>query len=115
MDPCSSAGRVAKGLEGTRLDTVAWVSGSSWASDPSHQGRNRCSEEVLLVGPPEVRLEWVALEMVLRVLAASVALGAVAPTALLARLWCTSVAAGEQLKRGDEGSMEHYWGLRSSA
>jgi len=41
---------------------------------------------VLLAGPQEVRLEQVALEMVPRVLAASVESGAVAPTALLARL-----------------------------
>jgi len=38
------------GPEGNRLDMVAWVPGSSWASDPSHQGCNRCSEEVLLAG-----------------------------------------------------------------
>ena len=62
-----------------------------------------------------MRLEWVALEMVLRVLAAPAALGVVALTALLARLGCTLVAAEGWPKRGDEGLMEHYWGSRLSA
>src|SRR5882724_6008798 len=115
MDLCSSAGRVATGPEGNRLDMVARVPGSSWASDPSHQGRNRHSEVVLLVGQTGVRLEQVAWEMVPRVLAAPAALGAVAPTALLARPGCMSVAAVGQLKGDDEGSTENRYGLRSSA
>src|SRR5882724_5657395 len=115
MDPCSSAGRVATGPEGNRLDMVAQVPGSSWASDPSHQGRNRCSEEVLLAGKTGVRLERVAWEMVPRVLAVPAASGAVAPTAPLARLGCTSVAAVGQLKGDDEGLTENRYGLRSSA
>src|SRR5882724_2576955 len=94
---------------------VAWVPGSSWASDPSHQGRNRHSEVVLLAGQKGVRLEQVAWEMVPRVLAAPAASGAVAPTALLARLGHTSVTAGGRLKGGDEGSMENCYWLRSSA
>src|SRR5882724_4464693 len=114
MDLCSSADRVATGPEGNRLDTVAQVPGSSWASDPSRQGRNRCSEEVLLVGQPGVQLEWVAWEMVPRVLAVPAASGAVAPTAPLARLGCTSVTAGGVPKGDDEGSMENHYG-RSSA
>src|SRR5882724_7958221 len=115
MDLCSSAGRVATGPEGNRLDTVVRVLGSSWASDPSRQGRNRRSEVVLLAGQMGVRLEWVAWEMVPRVLAAPAASGAVALTALLARLGCTSVAAGGRLKGGDEGLMENCYWLRSSA
>src|SRR5882724_8095586 len=115
MDLCGSAGRVATGLEGNRLDTVAWVPGSSWASDPSLQGRNRRSEVVLLAGQMGVRLEQVAWEMVPRVLAAPAASGAVAPMVLLARLGCTSVAAGWRLKGGDEGSTENCYGSRSSA
>src|SRR5882724_8207087 len=109
MDLCSSAGRVATGPEGNRLDTVARVPGSSWALDPSRQGHNRRSEVVLLTGQKGVRLEQVAREMVLRVLAAPAASGAVAPTALLARLGCTSVAAGGRPKGGDEGSTEYCY------
>jgi len=52
------------------------------------------SEVVLLVGQMGVQLEQVAWEMVPRVLAVPAASGAVAPTALLARLGCTLVAAG---------------------
>ena len=48
-----------------------------------------------------------APDMVPGVLAALVASGAVALTALLARLGCTSVAAEGWLKSGDGGSMEH--------
>src|SRR5882724_289655 len=107
MDTCSSAGRVATGPGGNRLDMVARVAGSSWASDPSRQGHNRCFEVVPLVGQQGVRLERVALDMVPGVLAALVASGAVALTALLARLGCTSVAAEGWLKSGDGGSMEH--------
>src|SRR5882724_8577920 len=113
MDLCSSADRVAMGPEGNQLDTVARVLGSSWASDPSRQGHNRCSEEVLLAGQTGVRLERVALEMVLRVLAVPAASGAVAPTAPLARLGCTSAAAGGRPKGDDEGSMENCYGSRS--
>src|SRR5882724_8106024 len=115
MGLCSSAGRVAMGPEGNRLDMVARVPGSSWASDPSCQGRNRRSEMVLLAGQTGVRLEQVAWEMVPRVLAAPAALGAVAPTALLARLGCTSVAAARRPKGGNEGSTENCYGSRSSA
>src|SRR5882724_5025899 len=79
MDPYSSAGRVAMGLKGNRLDTVAQVPGSSWASDPSHQGRNQRSEVVLLVGKTGVRLERVAWEMVPRVLAVPAASGGGGP------------------------------------
>src|SRR5882724_11033583 len=104
MDLCSSAGRVATGPGGNRLDMVARVPGSSWASDPSRQGHNRCSEVVLLVGQQGARLERVAPDMVPGVLAALVA---VALTALLARLGCTSVAAEGRPKSGDEGLMGH--------
>src|SRR5882724_3518989 len=115
MDLCSSADRVATGPEGNRLDMVARVPGSSWASDPSCQGRTQCSEGVLLVGKTGVRLEWVAWEMVPRELAMPAALGAVAPTVPLARLGCTSVTAGGRPKEDDEGSMENCYGSRSSA
>src|SRR5882724_11006644 len=94
---------------------VVRVPGSSWASDPSHQGRNRCSEEVLLVGQTGVRLEQVAWEMVPRVLAVPAASGAVAPTVLLARPGCTSVAAVGQPKGDDKGLTENCYGSRSSA
>jgi len=80
---------------------------SNWELGPSHQGHNQSAVVVPLVGQPGVRLEWVVLEMVLRVLAESVALGVVAPTALLARLGCMSVTAGVWPKRGDEGQMGH--------
>ena len=89
------------------MGTVAWVLGSSWASDPSCQGHNRRSEVVPLVGKQGARLERVALDMVPGVLAALVASGAVALTALLARLGCTSVAAEGRPESGDEGLMEH--------
>src|SRR5882724_5016242 len=107
MDPCSSAGRVATGPGGNQLDTVARGPGSSWASDPSRQGHNRRSEVVPLAGKLGARLEWVAPDMVPGVLAALVASGAVALTALLARLGCTSVAAEGRPESGDEGLMEH--------
>src|SRR5882724_3593108 len=107
MDLCSSAGRVATGPGGNRLDTVARVPGSSWASDPSRQGHNRCSEVVLMVGQQGVRLECVAPDMVPGVLAALVASGAVALTALLARLGWMLVAAEGRPESGDEGLMGH--------
>src|SRR5882724_809152 len=107
MDLCSSAGRVAMGLGGNRLDTLARVPGSSWASDPSRQGHNRRSEVVPLVGQLGARLERVAPDMVPGVLAALVASGVVALTALLARLGCMSVAAEGRSESGDEGLMEH--------
>src|SRR5882724_2878375 len=63
---------------------------------------------VLLVGGARgARLEQVAPDMVPGVLAALVALGAVALTALPARLGCTSVAAEGRPESGDEGLMEH--------
>jgi len=62
-----------------------------------------------------VRLEQEALEMVLQVLAESVSLGAVAPTALLARLGCMSVAAGLRPKKGDDGQVGHCSESRSLA
>ena len=89
------------------MDTVAWVPGSSWASDPSRQGHNRRSEVVPLVGQLGAQLEQVAPDMVLGVLAALVVSGAVALTALPARLGCTLVAAEGQPESGDEGLMEH--------
>jgi len=88
---------------------------SNWALGPSCQGHNRSAVAVLLVGQPGVRLEQVALEMVLRVLAELVASGAVALIALLARLGCTSVAAGVWPKKGDEGQMGCCSELRSLA
>jgi len=76
--------------------------------DPSHQGCNRCSEVVPLQG--NWGRDWSqagSRDMVLGVLAALVASGVVALTALLARLGCTSPrclrAAGK--KAGDGGSM----------
>ena len=89
------------------MDTVARVPGSSWASDPSCQGYNRRFEVVPLVGQQGARPERVAPDMVPGVLAALVASGAVALTALLARLGCTSVAAEGRPESGDEGLMEH--------
>jgi len=80
---------------------------SDWALGPSHQGYNRSAVVVLLAGQPGVQLERVALGMVLRVLAESVALGGVALIALLARLGCMSVAAGVWLKKGNEGQTGH--------
>src|SRR5882724_11683260 len=112
MDLCSAAGRVAMGPEGNQLDTVVQVLGSSWASDPSRQGHNQRSEVVLLAGQTGVRLERVAQETVLRVRAASAALGAVASTALLARLGYTSVAAGGRPRGGNDGLMENCYGSR---
>jgi len=62
---------------------------------------------VPLVGQQGARLEHVALDMVPGVLAALVASGAVALTALLARLGCTLVAAEGRPESGDEGLMGH--------
>jgi len=68
---------------------------------------------VLLAGRLGARLERETLEMVLQVLAESVSLGMVAPTVLLARLGCTSVAAGVQLKKGNDRQVGHCLELRS--
>jgi len=115
LDLHSTAGRVATGQVGSHSGMVAQGPDSNWAPGPSCQGHNRSAVVVLLVGQPVVRLEWVTLEMVLRVLAESVASGAVAPIALLARLGCMSVPAGVRPKKGNGGQMGRCLESRSSA
>src|SRR5882724_3545575 len=94
---------------------VAQGPDSDWAPGPSHQGHNRSAVVVLLPGQPGAQLEWVAWEMVPRLLAESVASGAVAPAVWLARLGCTSVAAGVWPKKGGEGQMGYFSESRSLA
>src|SRR5882724_1963475 len=103
------------GLADSRLGMVAQGPDSDWAPGPSHQGRIRSAVVVPLAGQPGARLERVAWEMVPRLLAESVASGAVAPTAQLARLGCTMVAAGVQPKKGGEEQMGHCSESRLSA
>src|SRR5882724_10422133 len=103
------------GLADSRLGMVVQGLGSDWAPGPSHQGRNRSAVVVPLAGQPGARLERVEQEMVPRLLAESVASGAVAPTAQLARRGCTSVAAGVWPKKGGKGQMGNCSESRSSA